>query len=115
MGREVAAVLGVLASVLRMIKDGATHVAVATDHVIESFRNDLWPGGPRKGLSRTLQAIRLDEMRLVVIQSVKRSDNSISRRIAIALISTIRVERAETSRPAQVVIVGYRANSRAKN
>jgi 5'-3' exonuclease len=43
-GREVAAIRGVLASVLRMIKDGATHIAVATDHVIESFRNDLWPG-----------------------------------------------------------------------
>jgi 5'-3' exonuclease len=43
-GREVAAVRGVLASVLGMIKDGATHMAVATDHVIESFRNDLWPG-----------------------------------------------------------------------
>src|SRR3984957_18829580 len=44
-GREVAAVRGVLASVLGMMKDGgATHVAVATDHVIESFRNDLWPG-----------------------------------------------------------------------
>jgi 5'-3' exonuclease len=43
-GREVAAVRGVLASVLGMIKSGATHVAVATDHVIESFRNGLWPG-----------------------------------------------------------------------
>jgi len=43
-GREVAAVRGVLASVLGMIKEGATHIAVATDHVIESFRNDLWPG-----------------------------------------------------------------------
>jgi 5'-3' exonuclease len=43
-GREVAAVRGVLASVLGMIKAGATHVAVATDHVIESFRNQLWPG-----------------------------------------------------------------------
>ena len=42
--REVAAVRGVLASVLGMIKGGATHIAVATDHVIESFRNDLWPG-----------------------------------------------------------------------
>lgn len=41
-GREVAAVRGVLASVLGMIKGGATHVAVATDHVIESFRNGLW-------------------------------------------------------------------------
>ena len=43
-GCEVAAVRGVLASVLGMIKEGATHIAVATDHVIESFRNDLWPG-----------------------------------------------------------------------
>jgi len=43
-GREIAAVRGVLASVLGMIKGGATHVAVATDHVIESFRNGLWPG-----------------------------------------------------------------------
>ena len=43
-GREVAAVRGVLGSVLGMIKGGATHVAVATDHVIESFRNGLWPG-----------------------------------------------------------------------
>jgi len=42
-GREVAAVRGVLASVLGMIKDGASHIAVATDHVIESFRNELWP------------------------------------------------------------------------
>ena len=42
-GREVAAVRGVLASVLSMIKGGATHIGVATDHVIESFRNGLWP------------------------------------------------------------------------
>lgn len=38
------AVAGVLHSVLEMIEKGATHVGVATDHVIESFRNDLWPG-----------------------------------------------------------------------
>lgn len=43
-GREVAAVRGVLSSVLGMIKGGATHIAVATDHVIESFRNGLWSG-----------------------------------------------------------------------
>src|SRR6201990_2236017 len=43
-GREVGAVRAVLASVLGMIKGGATHIAVATDHVIESFRNELWPG-----------------------------------------------------------------------
>ena len=43
-GIEVGAVHGVLTSVLGMINRGATHVAVATDHVIESFRNRLWPG-----------------------------------------------------------------------
>jgi 5'-3' exonuclease len=43
-GHEVAAVRGVLGSVLQLLAEGATHVGVATDHVIESFRNDLWPG-----------------------------------------------------------------------
>ena len=43
-GHEVGAVRGVLNSVLGMIKGGATHIAVATDHIIESFRNGLWPG-----------------------------------------------------------------------
>jgi len=43
-GQEVAAVRGVLASILAMIKEGATHIGVATDHVIESFRNELWAG-----------------------------------------------------------------------
>jgi len=38
------AVIGVLNTVLQMIEEGATHVGVATDHVIESFRNGLWPG-----------------------------------------------------------------------
>ena len=42
-GAEVAAVRGVLRSLMGMISGGATHIAVATDHVIESFRNDLWP------------------------------------------------------------------------
>lgn len=36
-------VIGVLSSTLQLIEDGASHLAVATDHVIESFRNDLWP------------------------------------------------------------------------
>src|SRR5882672_4355141 len=43
-GREVAAVRGVVASVLGMINGGAQYVGVATDHVIESFRNGLWAG-----------------------------------------------------------------------
>jgi 5'-3' exonuclease len=44
MDRPFGAVVGVLQSVLEMIEKGATHLGVATDHVIESFRNDLWPG-----------------------------------------------------------------------
>jgi 5'-3' exonuclease len=43
-GHEVAAIIGVLGSVLGMLEGGATHLGVATDHVIESFRNDLWAG-----------------------------------------------------------------------
>ena len=43
-GREVAAMRGVLGSMLDLIEDGATHLAVATDHVIESYRNDLYVG-----------------------------------------------------------------------
>ena len=42
--RPYGAVVGVLQSLLQMIEHGATHVGVATDHVIESFRNRLWPG-----------------------------------------------------------------------
>ncbi len=43
-GVEVDAVRGVLGSTLALLEEGATHVGVATDHVIESFRNDMWPG-----------------------------------------------------------------------
>jgi 5'-3' exonuclease len=42
--RPYAAVIGVLGTVLEMLEEGATHVGVATDHVIESFRNELWGG-----------------------------------------------------------------------
>ena len=43
-GQEIGAVRGVLTSVLSMLERGATHIGVATDHVVESFRNDLYPG-----------------------------------------------------------------------
>ena len=43
-GREVAAVRGVLGSLLSMMQAGRTYIGVATDHVIESFRNRMWPG-----------------------------------------------------------------------
>src|SRR5581483_5179762 len=41
--KPLGAVNGVLVTVLQMIEEGATHLGVATDHVIESFRNQLWP------------------------------------------------------------------------
>jgi 5'-3' exonuclease len=41
---EFDAAVGVVASTLQLVADGATHVGIASDHVIESFRNDLWPG-----------------------------------------------------------------------
>ncbi len=43
-GQEIGAVRGVVASILSMIEQGATHIGVATDHVVESFRNELYPG-----------------------------------------------------------------------
>jgi 5'-3' exonuclease len=56
-GMNVAAVRGVLASLFGMVSSGATHVAVATDHVIESFRNRLWPGYKTSaGIDRELLA-----------------------------------------------------------
>lgn len=56
-GTEVGGLVGVLASVLAMIEDGATHLGVATDHVIESFRNDLYAGYKSgEGIDPTLWA-----------------------------------------------------------
>lgn len=53
----LGAVAGVLATVLAMIEGGATHIGVATDHVIESFRNDLWAGYKTgEGIERALAA-----------------------------------------------------------
>jgi 5'-3' exonuclease len=43
-GQEIAAVRGVVSSIGTLLKSGVTHIGVATDHIIESFRNDLWPG-----------------------------------------------------------------------
>jgi 5'-3' exonuclease len=51
------AVIGVLNTVLELLETGATHVGVATDHVVESFRNDLWPGYKTgQGIERALLA-----------------------------------------------------------
>ena len=55
--RPFGAVIGVLNTVLQMIESGATHVGLATDHVIESFRNRLWPGYKTgDGIERALLA-----------------------------------------------------------
>src|SRR2546423_13436716 len=55
--KPYGAVAGVLHSELEMVETGATHVGVATDHVIESFRNDLWPGYKTgEGIERNLAA-----------------------------------------------------------
>ena len=51
------AVSGVLSTVAQLLDDGGTHVGVATDHIIESFRNDLWPGYKTgAGIERALKA-----------------------------------------------------------
>lgn len=55
--KRFGAVVGVLNGVLKLIEEGATHIGVATDHVIESFRNDLWPGYKTgAGIERALRA-----------------------------------------------------------
>ena len=43
-GREIGAVRGVVSSIGALLRNGVSHIGVATDHVIESFRNQLWPG-----------------------------------------------------------------------
>src|SRR4030095_1502612 len=63
------AVSGVLSTVAQLIDEGATHVGVATDHVIESFRNNLWPGYKTgAGIERTLlaQFVPLEEALLAM-------------------------------------------------
>src|SRR5262249_10850264 len=53
----LGAVAGVLGTVAQVLEGGATHIGVATDHVIESFRNELWPGYKTgQGIDRALRA-----------------------------------------------------------
>src|SRR5881396_1235859 len=55
--RPFGAVIGVLQTLLEMIEQGATHIGVATDHIIESFRNRIWPGYKTgEGIERALFA-----------------------------------------------------------
>jgi 5'-3' exonuclease len=56
-GAPLGAVAGVLGTVVQMLEGGATHIGVATDHIIESFRNELWPGYKTgAGIDRALRA-----------------------------------------------------------
>src|SRR4030081_2292603 len=72
------AVSGVLHTITKMIEDGATHIGVATDHIIESFRNELWPGYKTgAGIEPALRAqfhrlaAELAEMGVVVCQMME--------------------------------------------
>src|SRR4030095_1178036 len=42
--QPLGAAAGVLGTIMQMLDEGATHIAVSTDHIVESFRNQLWPG-----------------------------------------------------------------------
>jgi 5'-3' exonuclease len=100
-GREVAAVRGVLTSVMGMIKGGATHIAVATDHVIESFRNELWPGyKTSEGIEPDLWAQfplledTLSAAGIVVWPMVEFEADDALAAVAVAAARDVRVERA---------------------
>jgi 5'-3' exonuclease len=91
-GVEVAATRGVLWSLLRLLDQGVTHMGVATDHVIESFRNDLWPAYKSSaGLDRRLLAqfglleVALEAMGVVVWPMVElEADDALAGAAAVA-------------------------------
>ena len=91
-GAEVAATRGVLWSVLRLVEQGVTHLGVATDHVIESFRNDLWPSykssaglDPRLLGQFGLLEVALEAMGMVVWPMVElEADDALASAAAVA-------------------------------
>jgi 5'-3' exonuclease len=124
-GREVAAVRGVLRSILGMTRDGATHLGVATDHVIESFRNGLWrgyktsAGVPRDLLSQfTLLEDALRALGVVVWPMVEvEADDALAaaasilerdRRVARVIICTPDKDLAQCVRGTRVVQLNRR-------
>ena len=99
-GREVAGVRGVLASILGMIHHGATHVGVATDHVIESFRNRLWTGyktgeGIEPDLLNQFQLLEdtLSAMGIAVWPMIEYEADDALASAAVAAASDARVDR----------------------
>jgi 5'-3' exonuclease len=91
-GAEVAATRGVLSSVLGLLEQGVTHMGVATDHVIESFRNDLWPAykssaglDPRLLGQFGLLEVALEAMGVVVWPMVElEADDALASAAAVA-------------------------------
>ena len=91
-GAEVAATRGVLWSMLRLLEEGVTHLGVATDHVIESFRNRLWPTykssaglDPRLLGQFGLLEVALEAMGLVVWPMVElEADDALAGAAAVA-------------------------------
>jgi 5'-3' exonuclease len=91
-GAEVAATRGVLSWVLRLVEEGVTHLGVATDHVIESFRNDLWPAykssaglDPRLLGQFGLLEVALEAMGVVVWPMVElEADDALASAAAVA-------------------------------
>ncbi|HEV8575098.1 MAG TPA: 5'-3' exonuclease H3TH domain-containing protein, partial [Dehalococcoidia bacterium] len=104
-GREVAATVGVLGSVLGMLESGVTHLGVATDHVIESFRNEMWPGyktsagvDPRLLQQFPLLEEALDAMGVVVWPMVElEADDALAS--AAALATSTEVDRVYICTP----------------
>jgi 5'-3' exonuclease len=91
-GVEVAATRGVLSSVLQLLGQGVTHLGVATDHVIESFRNRLWPGykssagvDPRLLAQFGLVELALEAMGVVVWPMIElEADDALASAAAVA-------------------------------
>jgi len=91
-GVDVGAVRGVVSSMLDLLADGATHVGVATDHVVESFRNDLWDGYKTgEGIDPVLFAqfplleAALDALGLAVWRGVEHeADDALASAVAVA-------------------------------
>lgn len=91
-GVDVGAVRGVVSSMLDLLDDGATHVGVATDHVVESFRNDLWDGYKTgEGIDPVLFAqfplleAALDALGLAVWRGVEHeADDALASAVAVA-------------------------------
>jgi 5'-3' exonuclease len=125
--RPYGAVVGVLQTVLQMLEKGATHIGVATDHVIESFRNDLWPGYKTgEGVERALLAQfgpleeALAAMGVVVWPMVElEADDALAsaahlaaadRRVEKVCIWTVDKDLAQSVRGDRVVQMDRRAN-----